>query len=191
MATVFESSTGEEVKFLVLAAQAGDREAFGELVTRFEASVYRTALKRMNNEAEAQELCQEVFLHAMRKLYQLREPAAFGGWLKSMTARMGINRLTRKRPEAVAETQTLEGCTRRVDDPLANAITVERKARLHAGLKRLRSLDRETLQAFYLEGCSLAEMAVHFDSPIGTIKRRLHMARKRLADELADEESAD
>ena len=186
MATLLDTTSQEELKFLVLAAQEGDREAFGELVVRFEASVYRTAFKRMGNEAEAQELCQEVFLQAMRKLHQLREPEAFGGWLKSMTTRMGINRLTRKAPESVAEPHTLEGCSHRVDDPLANAIQGERKARLHAGLRRLRSLDRETLKAFYLDGCSLAEMAIHFDSPIGTIKRRLHMARKRLAAEIED-----
>jgi RNA polymerase sigma-70 factor (ECF subfamily) len=51
-------------------------------------------------------------------------------------------------------------------------------------LKRLKTLDRKTLTAFYVEGRSLAEMAVRFESPIGTIKRRLHTARKRLAVEL-------
>jgi RNA polymerase sigma-70 factor (ECF subfamily) len=49
-------------------------------------------------------------------------------------------------------------------------------------------MDRETLIAFYVEGQSLVQMADDFDAPLGTIKRRLHVARKRLAkqvDELA------
>jgi RNA polymerase sigma-70 factor (ECF subfamily) len=45
-------------------------------------------------------------------------------------------------------------------------------------------MDRETLEAFYFEGSSLLEMSRKFDTPVGTIKRRLHVARKRLAKEL-------
>jgi RNA polymerase sigma-70 factor (ECF subfamily) len=51
-------------------------------------------------------------------------------------------------------------------------------------LDRLGDLDRETLEAFYVRGQSLIEMSDEFSSPIGTIKRRLHVARKRLAREL-------
>jgi RNA polymerase sigma-70 factor (ECF subfamily) len=44
----------------------------------------------------------------------------------------------------------------------------------------------KTLEAFYVQGHSLVEMAAEFDAPVGTIKRRLHVARKRLAEELAE-----
>ena len=50
----------------------------------------------------------------------------------------------------------------------------------------MKALDRNTLVAFYVEGQSLAEMSTKFASPIGTIKRRLHTARKRLAAELEE-----
>ena len=53
-------------------------------------------------------------------------------------------------------------------------------------MARLRKMDRETLEAFYVRGQSLAEMAKAFDAPIGTIKRRLHVARKRLAEEVSE-----
>ena len=52
--------------------------------------------------------------------------------------------------------------------------------RLHAGLDKLKTEDRETLEAFYLKGRSLKQMAREFDAPVGTIKRRLHVARNRL-----------
>ena len=51
---------------------------------------------------------------------------------------------------------------------------------------RVRELDRETLVAFYVDGDSLLEMSDRFDSPVGTIKRRLHVARKRLAKQLEE-----
>src|SRR5947199_219812 len=81
---------------LVRAAQRGDRQAFGELFERFERHVMAIALRRLGDYGEAQELCQDVFIQAMKKIRQLREPEAFAGWLRSITNRMAINRLVRK-----------------------------------------------------------------------------------------------
>ena len=66
--------------------------------------------------------------------------------------------------------------------PAAELMQLEDAEQLRFGLDRLGDLDRRTLQAFYFEGQSLKEMSVVFDSPIGTIKRRLHTARHRLRD---------
>jgi len=52
----------------VRAAQMGSREAFGQLVERYQRSVYAVAMRRLRNHAEAQELVQEVFVQAMRKI---------------------------------------------------------------------------------------------------------------------------
>ncbi len=169
---------------LVIAAQGDDREAFGQLVVRFERTVYGIALRRLGNHAEAQELAQEVFVKAMQRLYQLREPVRFGGWLRSITNRMAINRATRRKPVAVTEPAILENTCASPATPLDNVLQRERAAEVRAGLGRLRVLDRETLEAFYVRGQSLIEMSDEFESPIGTIKRRLHVARKRLAQEL-------
>src|SRR5215471_8679548 len=85
-----------EITVLVERAKTGDREAYGELVTRFQGSVYAMALARVRDPLEAQELAQDVFVHAMRKLPQLRDARCFAGWLRRITARMAINRMTRK-----------------------------------------------------------------------------------------------
>src|SRR6266581_4308047 len=92
-----------EITELVLKAQQGDRPAYGELVERFQPTVYAVALARLRNPTEAQELTQEVFLHGMRKLPQLRDVACFPGWLRQITVRMAINRLTRHGPLARAD----------------------------------------------------------------------------------------
>ncbi len=60
----------------------------------------------------------------------------------------------------------------------------ERAERLWTALRRLKTLDRESLVAFYIRGLSLVEIADELDVPLGTIKRRLHTARKRLRLEL-------
>jgi RNA polymerase sigma-70 factor (ECF subfamily) len=68
--------------------------------------------------------------------------------------------------------------------PLVSVLAREREDEVRRGLGRLRTMDRETLEEFYFEGSSLVEMSRKFDTPVGTIKRRLHVARKRLAKEL-------
>lgn len=177
-----------EVTILVDKAKLGDRAAYGELVTRFQASVYAMALGRVRDPLEAQDLAQEVFVHAMRKLPQLRDARCFAGWLRQITARMAINRLTRKAPHYGLAPEALENVAGRPDQPEEHLARRESARELHAGLSRLKPLDRATLEAFYLRGHSLKKMARDFEVPTGTIKRRLHVARLRLKGVLVDAE---
>jgi RNA polymerase sigma-70 factor, ECF subfamily len=166
---------------LVQASQSGQREAFGELFERFERQVFTVAFRRIGDYGEAQEVCQDVFVQAMQKIDQLREPERFGGWLRSIASRMAINRVVRRRPEIGAEPETLAAACIDNRTPLTAALDNESHSQVRAGLARLRKLDRQTLEAFYVQGQSLLEMSDAFDAPLGTIKRRLHVARKRLA----------
>ena len=168
---------------LVTAAQEGDNEAFGALVSRFERMVQAVCWQRLRHHAESQEASQEVFIKALEKLSQLNEPAAFPGWLRSIAVRQSINRASRRRPAAV-EPHMLETVGGRAEAPLSSLLARERVDQLHQGLGRLAKLDRSTLVAFYLQGQTLLEMSDEFAAPVGTIKRRLHVARKRLAKEL-------
>jgi len=154
-----------ETADLVLRAQDGDRAAYGLLVEQFERTVYSVCLNRLD---------------------QLREPERFAGWLRQVAVRMAINRATRRVAPPSVETEILEGAGACHDDPLSALITRERAERLWAALERLKTLDRETLIAFYIDGDSLIAIADRLNTPIGTIKRRLHTARKRLKAELLD-----
>jgi len=175
-----------EITLLVERAKVGDREAYGELVTRFQGSVYAMALARVRDPLEAQELAQDVFVHAMKKLPQLRDARCFAGWLRRITARMAINRLTRKGRLVGAAPEFLDAVEAKPSAPAENCARAEAAAGLHLGLRKLKPLDRETLEAFYLRGRSLKQMSREFDVPTGTIKRRLHVARQRLKDVLDD-----
>jgi RNA polymerase sigma-70 factor, ECF subfamily len=169
-----------EIEALVLRAQKGDREAFGELVVRFERSVAALARQRVRDAHEADELVQEVFLHAMRKIGQLRNAACFGAWLRRITVRVAINRGLRKQPVAVAEPMVLESATRPGSEPLDDLVREERRRKVRDAVAKLKPIDRDALAAFYLRGRSLLEIAEEFDVPVGTVKRRLHTARRRL-----------
>jgi RNA polymerase sigma-70 factor (ECF subfamily) len=178
-----------EITILVDRAKLGDRAAYGELVTRFQTSVYAMALARVRDPLEAQELAQEVFIHAMRKLPQLRDARCFAGWLRKITARMAINRLTRRGPLFGASPDVLDAIPGAGKAPADELELCEAKAELHAGLDRLKADDRATLEAFYLRGRSLKQMAREFEAPVGTIKRRLFVARQRLKEVMNDEDN--
>jgi RNA polymerase sigma-70 factor (ECF subfamily) len=178
-----------EITELVQRAQAGDRAAYGQLVEGFQPTVYAVALARLRNPSEAQELAQEVFLHGMRKLPQLRDAQCFAGWLRQITVRMAINRVTRRGPLHKVEAEVLDGAASAEADPLEALVKAERAAELYRCLEQLKPLDRATLVAFYIRGRSLKQMAREFETPVGTIKRRLHVARNRLKELL--EESAE
>ena len=169
-----------EITNVVERAREGDRSAYGELVERFQPTVYALALARLRNPNEAQELAQEVFIHAMAKLSQLRDAHCFAGWLRQIAERMAINRLTRRGPVRNAEPAVLENVQASAVSPLDELVRMEQKAQLWAGLDRLKPVDRATLVAFYIHGRSLKQMSREFETPIGTIKRRLHVARNRL-----------
>lgn len=169
-----------EITELVTRAQTGDRHAYGELVERFQPTVYAVALARVRNPSEAQELTQEVFLHAMKKLPQLRDTACFAGWLRQITVRMAINRLTRRVPVQEVVSEVLETAPAAGSDPLDALIQTEQASVLYQALELLKPVDRATLVAFYIRGRTLKQMSREFETPIGTIKRRLHVARNRL-----------
>jgi RNA polymerase sigma-70 factor (ECF subfamily) len=173
-----------DTTILVERARTGDRSAYGELVERFQPTVYALALSRLRNVAEAQELTQEVFIHAMLKLGQLREAACFAGWLRQITVRMALNRLTRHGPLRTVEDELLEAAHASYQSPLDEMVRSEEQQEVWKGLDRLKPVDRATLVAFYIRGRSLKQMSLEFETPIGTIKRRLHIARKRLRRQL-------
>jgi RNA polymerase sigma-70 factor, ECF subfamily len=82
---------------LVRAAQAGDRAAFGALYRRFARMIHGILLAHVPY-TDAEDLMQDVFLRAMERVRELREPAAFGGWLASIARRCAFGHHRRIRP---------------------------------------------------------------------------------------------
>jgi RNA polymerase sigma-70 factor (ECF subfamily) len=170
---------------LVHQAQSGDHAAFNQLVRMFQPQIQAAVLRRLRNTAETDEVVQEVFLRAFRKLPQLSDPRCFPGWLSQIAARLSINRAVRRPAEACVESEVFDGVEQSQDSPLAALLRKEHLEQVRSSLQQLGELDRETLWAFYFEGASLLEMSEQFQSPVGTIKRRLHTARGRLRELIA------
>ncbi len=171
---------------LVRLARIGNREAFDQLVLLCEPMVFAVVFRRLPHRSEALEVTQDVFIQVLRKLDQLREPERFGGWLRRIAVRLAINRAVRRPRESLGDNAALASVSAAGGNPFERVVANENAACVRECLGRLRDLDRRTLVAFYFEGQSLQEMSAEFDSPVGTIKRRLHTARNRLRDKLSD-----
>ncbi|MBC7337557.1 MAG: RNA polymerase sigma factor, partial [Clostridia bacterium] len=81
---------------LVEAAKRGEEEAWERVVAMYGQVVYDTIRRRVKSDADADEVRQEVFLQALRKLPQLKEPQALGSWLRRIADRLAINYVTRR-----------------------------------------------------------------------------------------------
>jgi RNA polymerase sigma-70 factor (ECF subfamily) len=174
----------DELADLVRLAQGGDREAFSSLVEQFERTVHAICLRRLGSPNEALELTQEVFIHVLRRIHQLREPERFAGWLRQVTVRMSINWATRRLAPTTIEPSFLAEARSRIGEPVDDLIARERAERLWDAMDVLKPIDREALVAFYIQGRSLIDIADELEIPMGTIKRRLHTARRRLKETL-------
>ncbi len=182
---------------LVRLAQGGDLDAFGELVERNRRAVFRAALAALGSPAEADDVTQEAFITAYRKLGSFRGESQFRTWLLSITWRKAIDRrtsLTRWLRLAAAPPRDEAGddlfdTLARVPSPLRSQEDLLAEAELHRNVTRLiRSLPRKLRDALLLAGSgdyTYEQIARMLGTPVGTVKWRVAEARRVLKRKLS------
>ena len=177
---------------LVLKAQAGDREAFGELVTRYMRRAYYAALGLTGSHDDALDLSQEAFVRAYRARASLDPDRPFYPWLYQIVRRLCFNlqrdRRTRRRrmEEATPWLQDQAGARAAASDPARSAERSELRCRLEVAIDALPEREREVLVLKEFEGLRYREIAELLGIPIGTVMSRLYTARRNLAEILGD-----
>jgi RNA polymerase sigma-70 factor (ECF subfamily) len=155
------------------------------LVVAHHAAMYRYAYRLCGCPAEAEDLTQQAFLIAQRKLHQLREAERAGAWLFAVLRSCFLKSVRRQRPVAAAVVN-LE-----VDEVAGESPVVEEFDReaLTVALNELPSDFRSVLLMFYFEELSYQEIAQQLEIPIGTVMSRLSRAKGRLRTRLAGKEA--
>ena len=172
---------------LVRRAGEGDTAAFEALVRPRVDRLFRTAWGIVGNEADARDATQEAFLSAWRNLPRLRDPDRFDAWLGRVllnACRMALRR--RGRVREISFDALIEGG----HDPIAEWPRADRAAEVDAingAFERLGADDRAFLVLHYVDDLPVAEIARLLDKPVGTVKWRLHNARKALHRALKEE----
>ncbi len=170
---------------LVEHALAGDTAAFGALVERHDGVVFRVAARVVGRD-EADDVSQDAFLKAFHRLSLFRGEGSFRAWLLQITYNTALNTAARRVPEPVgspeeaaeaAEAAPTPASERR---PAAALEDSERRERLELKLRDLRAEHRAVLVLRDLEGLPYEEIAQVTESPVGSVKGRLHRARGEL-----------
>ena len=162
---------------------AGDEQAFEELVRRRQGPT-RALLRRLcRDHALADDLAQETFVQAWRTIGTLREPGAFGGWLK----RIAVNAWLAQQRRAGAPLVDLDAIVEVVPAPesgVAGRVAAERD--LDAALARLTPAQRACVVLTYAEGLSQSEVADATGLPLGTVKSHISRGAAALRGHLSD-----
>ena len=178
------SSSDSEI---ISEAQAGDQRAFEILYRKHEQRVYRTALAIMGNSQAAEEVLQDCFLRAYKHLHRLNADPSVSPWLHRVAVNLCHSRLRRSYLSQL--TVSLESLSNRLFptqalSPEESTQHSEMRTAIQNGVAALSFKHRSVVVLYYLQGLSLEEIAYILDCPVGTVKSRLHHARRELSQRL-------
>ena len=174
---------------LVLRCQAGDDDAFSDLYDRFGPRSLRY-LEGLLEPEEAADAHQEVWLSVFRRISGLNNPRAFKTWLYQITRHRALDALRRekRRSEVLSVLNgEEEGVAPGMDEPHPEVQVLEAlggNPALEAGLGKLAASHREVLLLRYWEEMSYAEVALIVGCSVGTVRSRLHHAKRNLKEAL-------
>jgi len=166
---------------LVIRAKDGDHEAFGELIEMYEDLVFTIVRRRVRDNFAVNDVTQDVFLRAFRKIEQLGDPAKFKSWICQIAVRLSINYVVRTKE---FEGRDYFNPVGEEKDPAGGMIAEETAQQVRRAIRKLGRIYREAVVAFYFDELSIKEMGEKFKVPEGTVKRRLYQGRKMLHEAL-------
>jgi RNA polymerase sigma-70 factor (ECF subfamily) len=168
---------------LVRRATRGELSAFEQLVDRHRPVVTRVAARIVGSE-DAEDVSQDAFLRAFHRLSHFRGDAPFRSWLLRITHNAALDHLGRRRAEPV-DPESLEASQPSSARPPADRLEVrERIERLERKLRGLTPQHRAVLVLRDAEGLTYEEIAEITDTPLGSVKGRLHRARREFIEML-------
>lgn len=171
----------------VEAALAGDKDAFGDLVERYQQRLFNTIFRVVGVHDDALDLVQDAFIQAYAKLGAFRGDSQFYTWLYRIAMNLALSHCRRRRPAA-----SVDDCKERrgeepVDEgagPESQAAALEDVAQIQEALARLGTEHRQILVLREIEGCSYESIAEILSLPVGTVRSRLFRARTQLKEQL-------
>lgn len=179
--------------------RTGETQAFDALVRKYQHRLFNTVFRMCGRRADAEELTQEALLRALENLHRFRGGSAFYTWLFRIAANLTISRRRRARRVRFFSLSgsddedpgregalTADLACRRTPGPEAEAVAGETSRRVVEALNELDDEFRIVIVLRDIEGMDYVQIADILDTPLGTVKSRLHRARLLLRARLAD-----
>jgi RNA polymerase sigma-70 factor (ECF subfamily) len=178
---------------LVQACRAGQTEAFGVLVQRYQNRLYPTVLRVVGSAEDAKDVLQDTFLRAFEKLDQFQGESSFYTWLYRIAVNLALSGHRRQRVRFVPRSNG-QYLVRRGDDPADESADAdptssleraEREQMVEAALDQLCPDHRAVIVLKDFDGHRYEEISAVLQIPVGTVRSRLHRARCELRDRLS------
>lgn len=169
---------------LLHRAERGDSQAFKEVVQAFMPGLYSAVYAITPHHEEVNDILQDTFIKVFRSLKQLRDKRAFKGWLYRIAINTANSRLrsSQQRHETMVEDDTLFQNMSTPSNHVQQLEQEELRNAVHKALGELPPEHRMVVSLVELEEMTCVEAAEVLQVPAGTVRSRLHYARKRLAD---------
>ncbi len=164
-------------ELLVLRCQRGDQAALSELVRTWERRLLYFIRRLVDDEQDAWDILQQTWLKVLRGLAGLREPRHLAPWLYRIARNNALN-LGRLRSLQRETLEDYAAGSEPEEDP--GPRTLDDAEQIHHGLRQLALPHREVLALYFLEDMAVGDIAQVLDIPPGTVKSRLHHARRAL-----------
>lgn len=163
-------------ELLALRCKRGDPGAFEEVVRHWERQLFYYIRGLVGKEQDAWDVLQETWLRVMRDIDALRDPKALSAWLYTIARNRALSHMRHSsREEPMAE------CGEETAQALENGdFSFEDADAIHSALGKLTPCHREVLTLYFMKDLSIDEIAGVLQSPTGTIKSRLHFAKRAL-----------
>jgi RNA polymerase sigma-70 factor (ECF subfamily) len=180
---------------LVQQARTGNRDAFRELVERYQRKIAALALGMLRNREDALDIVQETFTKAYQNLDRFKGDAAFYTWVYRIAYNLCVDQQRRaaKDPRLSLDAEAPGGPVNPMpvgdpqpDEPFARARDAEIARRVQAAIRELTPDHRAVILLRELEGLSYAEISQVLECPKGTVMSRLHYARRQLQQRLRE-----
>jgi RNA polymerase sigma factor (sigma-70 family) len=181
------AATGFNDAELVAETLAGNREAFGQIVVRYQSLICSLAYSATGSLGQSEDLAQETFITAWKRLRLLREPVKLRAWLCGIARNRINDSLRREGREPLASSDPLDMAQEApASEPLPpdQAISKEETAILWRALERIPPLYRDPLVLFYREHKSVERVAEDLELSEDAVKQRLSRGRKLLHEQV-------
>jgi len=173
-------AVAESKELPVREAKAGDPEAWNRLFQRYQLPLYSYVFELVRDEQASLDIVQETFINAVRYLDRLRDDGKFGSWLFGIAHQKCIQRWRKQPREESICVEDLEIVSDDGPGPSDWLISKEQEEEFMRQLNQLPPPQRSVLLLHIVEDFSLEEIATITGAAIGTVKSRLHYARKSL-----------
>ena|SRR5438552_4224223 len=170
----------EREQLPVRQARAGAPEAWSVLFKRYQLPLYVYVFELVHDEQASLDIVQETFINAVKHIGSLRDDSRIGSWLFGIAHQKCVQRWRKQRREESALEEFAATAAELEDDPANLLIRREQEAEFVHLLNQLPVTQRSVLMLHFLEEFSLEEIAGITDAALGTVKSRLHYAKKAL-----------